>query len=193
MSKKTGALVIVLTGLVWGVTEIFLGDVFYRFHVPFRSATLTGLGLCLLVIGRLALDRPGSSLAAGVLSGFIRCLVPKVYICHAVAIAMEACAFDLTWSLLRAGERQTLRRAWLSGAVAIYSGLLAFGVVSLYWFKFGKWVAGGLPGVGLYALKSGSFAAVVFIVLSPLAVWAGRQVTARIPGLAEGRVHPPER
>ena len=188
MSKKAGALVIVLTGLVWGVTEIFLGDVFYKFHVPFRSATLTGIGLCLLVIGRLAFDRPGSSLAAGVLSGLIRCLVPKVYICHAVAIAMEACAMDLTWSALKAGERQTLRRAWLSGAVAIYSGLLAFGVVSLYWFKFGKWVAGGLPGVGLYALRSGSFAVAVFIILSPIAVWAGRSISARIPRLAEGGV-----
>lgn len=188
MSKKAGALVIVLTGLAWGLAEIFLGDVFYKFHVPFRSATLTGLGLCLLIIGRLTFDRPGSSLAAGVLAGLIRCLVPNVYICHAVAIAMEACAFDLTWSVLRAGERQTLRRAWLAGAIAIYSGLLAFGAVSLYWFRFGKWVAGGLPGVGLYALKSGSFAVAVFVVLSPVAVWAGRRLTARIPRLAAGGV-----
>jgi len=188
MSRKASALVIVITGLVWGLTEIFLGDAFYRFHVPFRSATLTGLGLCLLIIGRLTFDRPGSSLAAGVLAGLTRCLVPNVYICHAAAIAMEACAFDLTWSALRAGERQTLRRAWLAGAVAIYSGLLAFGVVSLYWFKFGKWVAGGLPGVGLYALRSGSFAVAVFIILSPIAVWAGRSISARIPRLAEGGV-----
>jgi thiamine transporter ThiT len=193
MSKKTAVLVIVLTGLVWGLTEIFLGDAFYKLHIPFRSATLTAVGLCLLVVARLALDRPGTSLAAGVISGLVRCLVPKVYICHAVAIAIEACAFDATWTALKAGERQTLRRAWIAGAVAVYSGYLAFGLVSIYFFKFGKWVAGGLSGVGLYMLRSGSFAVGAFIILAPLAIWAGRRLAARLPRLAESGLRQPRR
>lgn len=185
MSKKAGLLVILITGLVWGLVEIYIGDVFYKFHIPFRSAILTAIGMGLLVVARGVFDKPGSSLAAGVIAGVLRCAVPKVYICHMVAIAIEGCAFDITWTALRAGERQTLRRAYLAGAIAIYSGLVAFGLAGIYWFEFGKWVAGGLSGVGMYCLRSGSFALGAFIILAPIALRAARSLSVRVPGTAE--------
>ncbi len=188
MSKKAGLLVMLLTGLVWGLTEIFLGDVFYKFHMPFRAGALTAVGMALLVIARMAFDKPGSSLAAGVLAGGIRCLVPKVYLCHLIAIGLEGCAFDATWTALRAGEKQTLRRAWVAGAIAIYSGFLAFGAASIYLFKFQRWVADGMAGVGAWTLKSGSFSLAVFIVLTPIALKAGRSIAARAPRLAESHI-----
>ena len=193
MSKKAGLLVILITGLVWGLIEIYIGDVFYKFHIPFRSAILTAVGMGLLVLARRAYDRPGSSLAAGVIAGILRCAVPKVYICHMVAIAIEGCAFDVTWTALRAGERQTLRRAYLAGAVAIYSGFFAFGLAGIYLFKFGKWVAGGLGGVGMYCLKSGSFALAAFILLAPIALRVSRSLPVRLPGAAVKPFAPRER
>jgi hypothetical protein len=193
MSKKAGLLIILLTGLVWGIGEIFVGDLFYRFHMPFRSASLTAVGMALLVISRLVYDRPGSSLGAGVVAGIIRCFVPKVYLCHLVAIALEGCTFDLVWSTLRAGERQTLRRAWVTGTIAIYSGFLAFGAASIYVFKFQKWVAGGMTGVGAWTLKSGSFGVALFIVLTPIALKVGRSLARRAPSPIEGRAPAGER
>jgi hypothetical protein len=179
MSRKVGLLIILLTGLAWGLAEIFLGDVFYKFHMPFRSGSLTAVGMALLIISRMVYDRPGSSLGAGVVAGAIRCLVPKIYLCHLVAISLEGFTFDLLWSALRAGERQTLRRAWVAGTIAIYSGFLAFGAASIYLFKFQKWVAGGMTGVGAWTLKSGSFGVALFIVLAPIALKAGRLLAAR--------------
>jgi hypothetical protein len=188
MSKKVGLLIILLTGLVWGLAEIFVGDVFYKFHVPFRSGSLTALGMALLIISRMVYDRPGASLGAGVVAGAIRCLVPKIYLCHLVAISLEGCTFDLVWSALRAGERQTLWRAWVAGTLAIYSGFLAFGAASIYLFKFQKWIAGGMGGVGAWTLKSGSFGVAVFIVLAPVALKVGRLLARRSPSRAESRV-----
>jgi hypothetical protein len=188
MSKKAGLLIILLTGLVWGLSEIYVGDVFYKFHVPFRSGSLTAVGMALLVISRMVYDKPGSSLAAGVLAGGLRCLVPKIYLCHLIAIAIEGCTFDATWTALRTGERQTLRRAWLTGAVAIYSGFLAFGIASIYLFRFEKWVAGGVTGVGAWTLKSGSFGVALFIILAPLALMAGRRLATRLPRPVQVRV-----
>lgn len=187
MSRKAGLLVILLTGLVWGLSEIFVGDVFYKFHVPFRSGSLTAIGMALLVVSRMVYDRPGSSLGAGVLAGLIRCLVPKVYLCHLVAIALEGCAFDATWTALRAGERQTLRRAWITGAVAVYTGFLAFGFASIYLFRFEKWVAGGVTGTLVWTLKAGSFGVGLFLVLAPLALVAGRKLATRLPHPVEHR------
>jgi len=187
MSKKAGLLVILLTGLVWGLSEIFLGDVFYKFHVPFRAGALTAVGMAFLVISRMVFDRPGSSIGAGVLAGVIRCLVPKIYLCHLIAIALEGCAFDVAWTALRAGERQTLRRAWLAGATGIYSGFLAFGIASIYLFGFEKWVARGMAGVARWTLTSGSFAVAVFVVLAPIALVVGRRIAASTPVPVEGR------
>ncbi|HVP57108.1 MAG TPA: hypothetical protein VMU02_03335 [bacterium] len=187
MSKKVGLLVILITGVVWGLAEIYVGDVFYKFHLPFRSGIMTAIGMALLVISRMVYDRPGSSLGAGVLAGIIRCLVPKVYLCHLVAISLEGCTFDVVWSVLRAGERQTLRRAWIAGAAALYAGFLAFGAASIYVFRFQRWVEMGMTGVAKWTLKSGSFGVAVFLVLAPIALAAGRRLARRASSPAANR------
>jgi hypothetical protein len=182
MTKKTGILTIVLVGLVWGLSEVFLGDVFYRVNVPMRAATLTAIGMAILVVGRLIYDRPGSSLAAAIIAGALRCLVPKLYICHLIAITLEGCAFDLSWSALRAGETRSIRRAWLASAIAVYVGFFSFGLAGGYLFSFKRWVAAGLGGIGQWGLWSGTFSALLLAGLVPVAVLAVRR-------LAEARSH----
>jgi len=181
MSKRAGLIVIIAAGILWGLGEIFLGDVFYRFHIPMRAASMTAIGLALLVIGRLAYDRPGSSTAAALLAGALRCLVPKLYICHFTAIALEGFVFDASWTALRAGEKHSLRRAWLSASIAAFVGFAAFGFLGAYVFGFGRWVAAGPVGILAWTVKSGAFASVLLLGLVPVAgriaaYLAGRQV-----------------
>jgi hypothetical protein len=178
MTRKAGILVFIIVGLLWGLSEIFLGDVFYRFHMPMRAASLTAVGMALLVVGRLAFDRPGTSLAASIIAGALRCLVPKLYICHFIAIALEGCVFDISWTALKAGETRSLRRAWLSAAIAAYVGFLSFGLAGAYAFKFGRWVAAGLGGTAAWALKSGTVSTVLLAGLVPLAVLGVRKIAS---------------
>jgi hypothetical protein len=179
MGRKRGVTMMVAAGLLWGLSEIFVGDVFYRFHIPMRASSLTALGLALLVLARRAYDRPGSSLAAALMAGGLRCLVPRLYFCHLVAIGLEGCAFDISWTALRAGQRDSLRRAWLSSALAAYTGFLAFGLVGAYAFGLGRWVQAGLGGIAAWTLRSGSLAAALLIGLVPVAVWASRHLTGQ--------------
>ena len=190
MSRKTGIIVVAAAGVVWGLTEVFVGDVFYRFHVPMRAASLTALGLMILVVARLIHDRPGTSLAAALIAAAIRCLVPKLYICHMVAIALEGCALDLSWSALRAGERNSLRRAWLSSAIAAFAGFFSFGLVGAYAFGFRRWVEAGLPGIATWSLRSGGFSSLLLLALVPLAALAARRITSAAHGKAEARRTP---
>jgi hypothetical protein len=188
MAKKIGILVVIAIGLLWGLSEIFLGDVFYRFQIPMRAALLTSVGLTLLVIGRLVFDRPGTSLAASIIAGALRCLVPKLYICHMIAIALEGCVFDVSWTALRAGETRSLRRAWLSTAIAAYVGFLSFGFVGAYGFKFGRWVVAGPGGIAAWALKSGTVSTAVLIGLVPIAAVAARRLI-RAPSPSRNTTH----
>lgn len=176
MTKKIGILIFVVVGLLWGLSEIILGDVFYRFQIPMRAAMLTAVGMALLALGRLASDRPGTSLAAAIIAGALRCLVPKLYICHFIAVALEGCVFDVSWTALRAGETRSLRRAWLSAAIAAYVGFLSFGFIGAYGFQFGRWVVAGPGGIAAWALKSGTVSTVLLIGLVPLAVIAARRL-----------------
>jgi hypothetical protein len=180
MSKKVSIVAIVATGILWGLSEIFLGDVFYKFHIPMRAASLTAIGIALLIIGRLVSDRPGSSVAAALIAGALRCLVPKLYICHYVAIGLQGCAFDASWTALKAGEKHSLKRAWLSAAVAAYVGFLSFGFLGAYAFGFGRWVQAGAGGILTWSLRSGSFAAILLIGLVPVASLAARHVARRL-------------
>jgi thiamine transporter ThiT len=176
MSKRNGMVVIIAAGCLWGLSEIFLGDVFYMFRIPMRSASLTALGLAFLVAGRTLFDRPGTSIAAGLLAGTMRCLVPKLYICHFVAIAIEAFAFDASWTALRAGRTGSLKRVWLSAAIGAYASFLAFAFVGAYGFGFGRWVEAGLTGILSWTLRSGTVTSLLLLGLAPLGVYAARRI-----------------
>jgi len=176
MSKRAGILVVVAAGGLWGLSEMFLGDVFYMFRIPMRAASLTAAGLALLVISRMLFDRPGTSIAAGLLAGAMRCLVPKLYICHFIAIAIEAAAFDAGWTALRAGRRDSLRRAWLAAAIGAYTSFLAFGFVGAYGFGFGRWVEAGVGGILSWTLSSGTVTSLLLLGLVPLAVYVARRL-----------------
>jgi hypothetical protein len=181
MSRRAGIIVVIVAGVVWGLTEVFVGDVFYRFHVPMRAASLTALGLAILVMARLVYDRPGSSLAAAILAGAIRCLVPKLFICHMVAIALEGAALDLSWSAMRAGEKHSLRRAWLSAAAGAFVGFFSFGLVGAYAFGFRRWVEAGLPGIATWSLRSGAVSSLLLLALVPAAALAARKIASAAP------------
>jgi nitrate reductase NapE component len=172
MSRRTGILVVIAAGGIWGLSEMFLGDVFYMLHIPMRAASLTAIGLAILVVGRLLFDRPGTSIAAGLLAGAIRCLVPSLYICHFVAIAIEAAAFDAGWTALRAGRERSLRRAWLAAVIGAYASFLAFGFVGAYGFGFQRWIQAGPAGILSWSLRSGTVTSLLLIGLVPLAAYA---------------------
>ena len=181
MSRKTGIITVAVAGLVWGLTEVFVGDVFYRFHIPMRAASLTAIGLAILVTARLLYDRPGASLAGALIAASIRCLVPKLYICHFVAIALEGAAFDLSWSTLRAGDKRPLRRAWLSSGFGAFVGFFSFGLLGAYAFGFERWLDAGLSGIAVWSLRSGAFSSFLLLGLVPLAALAARKIRAAVP------------
>lgn len=185
MKPRYKILIVAVAGILWGLSEIFVGDVFYRFHVPMRGAALTALGMMILVMARLLYNRLGTSIAIALIAGGLRCLVPKLYICHFVAIALEGFAFDIAWTAFRAADSGSPRRMWLASLVGVYSGFFAFGMASIYLFRFGRWVAGGITGTAVWTLRSGSVTSILLIGLVPLAAAVAgrikRSYAAEIP------------
>jgi hypothetical protein len=181
MRNKKVIASVLIAGAIWGFSEIFVGDLFYRFHIPMRAAFLTAAGMTILVVARLLYDRFGTSTGAAVLAGVIRCLVPKAYICHLVAIAVEGFVFDLTWTAIKAGEQRSVKKMWLASSLASYLGSFCFAVLSIYLFRFGKWVSGGFSGGAFWSIKTGSLASILLLGLVSVA----RLIAARIGLIAK--------
>lgn len=176
MKSKAIIATIFVSGVVWALSEIYLGDLFYRFHIPMRAAVLTAVGMTILVISRLLCDRLGVATGSAILAGVIRCLVPRANICHLVAIALQGFIFDLIWTAVKAGEKRSLSRAWLSAISGSYLGSFGFVVLSIYFFKFGRWVAAGFWGGTEWAIKTGSMASLLLSAFVP----SGRLIALRV-------------
>jgi len=189
MSRRAGIVAVVAAGVIWGLTEVFVGDVFYRFHLPMRGASLTALGMAILVMARFLYDRPGTSVAAALIAASLRCLVPKLYICHFIAIALEGAAFDISWSALVAGRGRSLRRAWASSASGAFAGFLSFGFTGAYAFGFGRWVEAGPVGIIAWSARSGAFSSLLLLGLVPLAALVAARL-ARVPAEMEEKSAP---
>lgn len=176
MKSKAIVATVFISGVLWALSEIYLGDLFYKFHIPMRAAVLTAVGMTILVIWRLLYDRLGVSTGSAILAGVIRCLVPRANICHFVAIALQGLVFDLTWTAVKAGQKRSLSRAWLAAISGSYLGSFGFVVLSIYFFKFGRWGAAGFWGGAEWAIKTGSMASLLLSGFVPI----GRLVAIRL-------------
>ncbi len=176
MNKRTKILAVVLAGITWGLSEIFIGDLFYKFHLPYRSASLTALGFAFLIGARLVVNRRGTSLGATAIAALIRGLVPNVYLCHLVGILLEGCAFEVSWTLLVRQEVHSRRRIWLASSIAAIAGFFIFGLASAYYFGFGKWVDRGVFGLVEFALRRGIASSILLAGLVPLIALAEKKI-----------------
>ena len=122
----------------------------FLFHVVTGTTlilTLIGAGILALITDRVRKTgrTPRSETVAlpvlAIIAAALRCLVPKLYFCHMVAITLEGLVFDASWTAFRAGEMKSLRRAWLSTAIAAYVGFFSFGLAGAYLFNFSRWLS----------------------------------------------------
>lgn len=61
-------------GALWGAVEMTLGSVLHVVNVPFSGVILTGIGVTILLIGRLFVPRAGSVLFIGLVTAFLKML-----------------------------------------------------------------------------------------------------------------------
>ncbi|MDH5386798.1 MAG: hypothetical protein OEY18_19020, partial [Candidatus Aminicenantes bacterium] len=65
MNKFKPIMWLFLFGSIWGINELFLGEILYRNDVQNSSVILTVMALFLLAISRGMINKPGSSALIG--------------------------------------------------------------------------------------------------------------------------------
>lgn len=87
-------------GVLWGIVEMSLGTVLKSLNVPFSGAVLGGIGLAIVLIGRLFVPRRGSSIFIGVIAMLLKLFsLGGVVVGPMVGIFGEALIAELVLSL----------------------------------------------------------------------------------------------
>ncbi len=101
MKFSTRELVILAVfGVLWGIVEMSLGTVLKSLNVPFSGAVLGGIGLAIVLIGRVFVPRRGSTLFIGVIAMLLKLFsLGGVVIGPMIGILGESLVAELILSL----------------------------------------------------------------------------------------------
>ena len=61
-------------GVLWGVFEMFIGTYLHLLNVPLRGAFMAGAGSVILCVSRFYVDKPGATLAMGMVAAAVKML-----------------------------------------------------------------------------------------------------------------------
>ncbi len=166
--KKTTILGILFFGTLWGVSEVFLGEMLYRPGFRYASVPLTIIALGVLSVGRAYFPQIGSSMAIGCCAALYKCVAMLCAIagtpffpCHLLAVVLIGLAYDVVFSTL------PKRNKAACAVAATYMSYVLFALAITYVFRYRPWVAGGMVKVLRYVGISGSLAAVGSAVFVP--------------------------
>ena len=178
---------LLLFGTLWGIFEVFGGEILFRHDKVYASVWLTVWAFFLLAMARGVLNRPGTSTIIGVFAAGFRLVNASPFFCHLLAIVMLGMTFDVFATVLLRHKRGVIYRSILSGLLSVYAGRAIFGILATYIIRYERWTAGESETVFDHVFVYGSIAALMTVAAVPLGYWLGvngMELEKRYPRLA---------
>lgn len=163
-----------LFGSVWGINEVFLGEILYRNEILNSSIILTVIALFLLAISRAMINKPGSSVLIGIFAAFFRMANTAPSYCHLLGIFLLGATFDVFASLLIKRKEKMLLKWGLTGALSAFGNNALFALLITYVFKYEYWIVGGFSKVSHHIFVSGTISALLAAFLLPIGFLIGK-------------------
>jgi len=147
---------------LWGVSEVMLGGLLYRFDMPYSSVYLTVVGFSILTIARVYLPGRGISSAIAAFAMLYKFMNAPFFACHLLGILSLGICYDLFFNFLK------LRNRAIGAALAAYAGYSLFALMITYVFRYNHWVEAGLTKVLNHVGIGGTLAALGCALVVPL-------------------------
>jgi hypothetical protein len=163
-----------LFGSIWGINEVFMGELLYRHDVQGSSVILTVTALFLLAISRGMINRPGSSALIGAFAALFRLANTAPSYCHLLGIFLLGVTFDVFSSLLVKNKEQAPLKWGAAGMLSAFGNNALFALLITYVFRYEYWIAGGSSKVFRHIFISGSIISVIAALLVPLGFFVGK-------------------
>ena len=163
-----------LFGSIWGINEVFLGEILYRNEVQNSSVILTVIALFLLAIARGMINKPGSSALIGAFAVLFRLANTAPSYCHLLGIFLLSATFDVFSSLLVKNKEQAPLRWAAAGMLSAFSNNAIFALLMAYVFRYKYWIAEGFSKLFHHIFISGSIITIIAALLVPLGFVVGK-------------------
>ena len=174
MKKFKPIMWLFLFGSIWGINEVFLGEILYRNEVAQSSVILTVIALFILAVSRGMINKPGSSSLIGAFAVLFRLANTAPSYCHLLGIFLLGATFDLFSSLWLKNEEKSPIKWGLMGAASAFVNNAFFALMITYIFRYEYWVVGGMAKVSDHIFISGSISALLAAFLVPLGFLVGQ-------------------
>jgi len=174
MSKFKPIMWLFLFGSIWGINEVFLGEVLYRNDVQNSSVILTVMALFLLAISRGMINKPGSSALMGIFAVLFRLANTAPSYCHLLGIFLLGATFDVFSSFLIKNKEHAPLRWGAAGMLSAFGNNVLFALLITYVFRYEYWTAGGFSKVFHHIFISGSIVTVIAALLVPFGFFVGK-------------------
>jgi hypothetical protein len=174
MKKFKPIMWLFLFGSIWGINEIFLGEILYRNEVQNSVVILTVIALFLLAISRAMINKPGSSALIGTFAVLFRLANAAPSYCHLLGIFLLGATFDVFASLLIKNKEKTPLKWGLTGAMSAFGNNALFALLITYVFRYEYWAVGGFSKVSHHIFVSGTISALLAAFLVPLGLFIGK-------------------
>jgi hypothetical protein len=174
MKKFKPIIWLFLFGSIWGINEVFLGEILYRNEVQNSSVILTAMALFLLAISRGMINKPGSSALIGTFAVLFRLANTAPSYCHLLGIFVLGATFDVFSSLLIKNKEHAPLRWGATGMLSAFVNNALFALLITYVFRYEYWLAGGFSKVSQHIFISGSIITVLAALFVPLGFFVGK-------------------
>lgn len=174
MKKFKPIMWLFLFGSIWGINEVFLGEILYLNEVAQSSVILTVIALFILAVSRGMINQPGSSTLIGAFAVLFRLANTAPSYCHLLGIFLLGATFDLFSSLWLKNEEKSPTKWGLMGAANAFVNNAIFALMITYIFRYEYWVVGGMAKVSDHIFISGSISALLAAFLVPLGFLVGQ-------------------
>jgi len=178
MKRYEWILPVVVLGSLWGLVEVL------PIPIPFMMVA----GVLFLTIGRRIVNRPGTSVAMGLVVCLLKTYAINFHVCNLSGILSLAVAFDALSSFAWREDTATLGAAALRGALTVAIALPLF-VGAMWLVRHPYWVAEGWPRILDYAVRDTLPAMLFALIAAPLGVlfarwWMQRNALPRFAAIA---------
>ncbi|MBU0711570.1 hypothetical protein KJ762_06205 [bacterium] len=155
-------------GFVWGIFEVVIGETMFGQGLSYASAWLIIWAVFVLAMARGVLNKPGSSTVIGLFAGIFKLANTSPFFCHLLAIFIIGMTFDVFSTVLMKYEHRVSYRSSLSGLLTVYAGRALFALMATYIMRWEYWTTGGVAYIYEHIFISGTFAALIAILVVPL-------------------------
>jgi hypothetical protein len=174
MKKFRPIMWLFLFGSIWGINEVFLGEILYRYEVQNSAVILTVMALFLLAISRGMINKAGSSALIGAFAAIFRLANTAPSYCHLLGIFLLGVTFDVFASMLIKQKDRTPVKWGLVGAMSAFGNNAIFALLITYVFRYEYWVIGGFSKVSHHIFVNGSISALLAAFLVPIGFLIGK-------------------